>query len=289
MPEKKYFYLNGKILPEDKIKISPFDRGFLFADGVYETLRWDSGRIFQIQLHLNRLKRSLNELRINLDPIPDVEKIVRELIHINNISNHHILIYIQVTRGVSYPRQHNFPHSEVKPTVFISVNSFKRNLTAFEKGIKVTLEEDIRWTRCDIKSVSLLPNILARQKAVENGAAEAIFVRDGLLTEGSHTTFCGVKEGKFYTAPLSNLILPGITREVIIKLCKERGIPVNEEYIKRFDLKSFDEFMVLGTISEVTPVVQIDDLKVGNGKPGPVTLKLQNVLSNIIFGSEERD
>jgi D-alanine transaminase len=280
--------LNGDILPEDKIKISPFDRGFLFADGVYETIRWDFGKIFRLQPHINRLKRNLNELKISLRHMPDIESITKDLINASNISSEHILIYIQVTRGAYFPRQHYFPPADVNPTVFISANPFNRNLEAFEKGIKVILTEDIRWTRCDIKSVSLLPNILARQKARENKASEAVFVRNGLLTEGSHTNFCGVRNGNLHTAPLSEFILPGITRKIIFEICKILGTPVIEEYIKQTDLKNFDELMVIGTISEVTPVIQVDDWIVGNGKPGTVTMELQKRLINMIFGTGEK-
>lgn len=284
MDETRYFYLNGEILPEDKIKLSPFDRGFLFADGVYETIRWDYGKLFKDDLHIKRLKRNLNELKINIDSIPDIKKITSDLISRNNISADHILIYIQVTRGGSYPRQHYFPDPDVKPTVFIYVSSFERNLNAFNNGIKVILENDTRWGRCDIKSVSLLPNILARQKAVEFGSSEAIFVRDEMITEGSHTNFCGIKNGKLYTAPLSNYILPGITREIVLEICREFGIPIIEEYISKSDINNYDEFMVLGTISEVTPVIQINDFKIHNGSPREITIKLQKKLIKLMFG-----
>ena len=128
----------------------------------------------------------------------------------------------------------------------------------------------------------LIANVLAKQKAFENNAVEAVLVRNGNITEGTHTSFCAVKDGRLYTHPLSNLILDGITRKVVIEICKEKNIPVVETEIKAGELKSFDEMMVLGTISEITPVVQVDDWKVGNGKPGPITLKLQKILCEMI-------
>ena len=137
--------------------------------------------------------------------------------------------------------------------------------------------------RCDVKSTMLMANVLARQKALEQNAVEAIFVRSGFITEGTHTSFCAVKKGKLYTPPLSNLILDGVTRKVILEICRRENIPAQETEIKADELKSFDELMLLGTISEVTPVVQINDWKVGNGKPGPVTLRLQRFLSEMIF------
>jgi len=280
--QKNYFYLNGEIKQESDIRISPFDRGFQFADGIYETLRWDNGKLFQLEAHLKRLERSLSEIKINFKGFDDIENIISELVRLNNFSEH-LLVYMQITRGTFYPRQHFFPPKEVQPTVFISVSPLKRNLKALNEGIKVILEKDIRWTRCDIKSISLLPNILARQKAVEKNAAEAIFVRDGLITEGTHTNFFGVKDGKVYTAPLSGFILPGVTREVVLDICKQRNIPVAEEPINQNELKDYGEFMITGTISEVTPVIRIDEMKIGNGKPGEIALEIQSALNKIML------
>jgi D-alanine transaminase len=289
--QEDYFYFNGEIKRGGEISISPFDRGFQFADGIYETLRWDSGKLFKLDAHVKRLERSLREIKINFsrrDGFPkgfnDLESIISELVRVNNFPEPTLLVYLQITRGAFYPRQHFFPPKDIQPTVFVSVTPMGRNTKALNEGVKVILEEDIRWTRCDIKSISLLPNILARQKAVEKNAAEAVFVRDGYITEGTHTNFLGVKNGRLHTAPLSGFILAGVTREVVIDICRKENIPVVEEPIAQNELNSYDEFMITGTISEVTPVVQIDEMKVRDGKPGKITLEIQGILTRMMFG-----
>jgi len=279
-----FFYLNGKILKGNEVNISPFDRGFLFGDGIYETLRWYNGKLFRLEDHIERLKKSLSSSGINFTKYDQIEEAVNELIEKNKFSSGHLFVYLQITRGSYFPRQHQFPPPEVEPTFFLSVIPFKRNEAELKNGTKVILEEDIRWTRCDIKSTMLMPNVLARQKALEQNAAEAVFVRNGLVMEGTHTSFCAVKDGKLYTPQLSSLILDGITRKVILEICKEKRIPAFETEIKDTELKTFDELMLLGTISEVLPVVQVNDWKVKNGEPGPVTLRLQNTLLEMIVG-----
>ena len=286
-----YFYLNGKILKDKQLKLSPFDRAFLFGDGVYETLRWYKGKLFKLDLHIERLKKSLASSRIIFSSFDEIEKVINELIKKNKFEDEeHLFIYLQITRGAYFPRQHHFPPADVEPTFFLSVVPFKRHEEELKNGIKVILEEDIRWTRCDIKATMLMPNVLARQRALEQNAVEAVFVRNGFITEGTHTSFCAVKNGKLYTPPLSpngglrtNYILDGITRKVILEICGKEEIPINETEIKADELKSFDEIMLLGTISEVMPVVRVDEWQVGDGKPGTVTLELQYLLGEMIF------
>ena len=183
-----FFYLNGKFRRDKQLKLSPFDRGFLFGDGVYETLRWYKGKLFRLDLHIERLKKSLASSRINFTAFDKIEKVITTLIKKNKFEEEeHLFVYLQITRGTFYPRQHHFPPLDVEPTFFLSVVPFKRHEEELKNGIKVILEEDIRWTRCDIKSTMLMPNVLARQKALEQDAVEAIFVRNGFITEGTHT------------------------------------------------------------------------------------------------------
>ena len=276
------FYLNGKFIKGNELSISPFDRGFLFADGVYETIRWHNGRLFRLEEHFERLKRSLAGLKINFKDFNELEKAIFELVKINSFTEEHLLIYLQITRGDFFPRQHFFPPSEIKPTVFVSVTPFKPKENELREGIKVILCNDLRWGRCDIKSIMLLPNVMARQEAFEKNAGEAILVKEGFITEGTHTNFFAVKDGKLYTHPLSNFILSGVTRKVIREICSDNKIPFVENEIKANELKGFDECMISGTISEVTPVIQVDDWKVGKGEPGPITLKLQKILCEMI-------
>lgn len=269
-------YLNGEFISEDKVSISPYDRGFQFADGAYEVIRAYSGKLFKLDSHIDRLARSLKELRIKVPSLNEIRDAAHQLINDNKLTDAQALVYIQVTRGVFSPRRHEFPPASVQPTVYISASLFTPHIEEVKNGVKVILERDIRWSRCDIKSIALLPNVLGRQAAIENNAFETIWVRDGFVMEGTHTNFCGIKNGKLITPPLSNFILSGITREVIVDQLADRlGIPVQEEPIAEQDIETFDECMIVGTTVEITPVIQIDDWKVGNGLPGSFTRKIQ--------------
>jgi D-alanine transaminase len=277
-----YVYLNGDIIKKEEAKVSPFDRGFQFADGVYETIRWNNGKLFKFTEHLERLKRSLAGLKINYAAFEEIKRAINGLVKINAFKEKQLLIYLQITRGNFFPRQHFFPPLTTNPTVFISVTPFKPKERELSEGIKVILADDLRWGRCDIKSIMLLPNVMARQEAVENNSGEAILVRNNFIMEGTHTNFFAVKNGKLYTPSLSNFILSGITRKVIREICNDNDILISESRVKVDDLKSFDECFITGTISEVTPVVQMDDWRVGDGKPGPITLRLQKILCEMI-------
>lgn len=274
-------YFNGKYLPLDEVKISPYDRGFQYADGVYEALRSYNGKLFRYESHMKRLKYSLNELNISINALDEFDSILLNLAEMNKILPKDFSVYIQITRGVQFPRKHNYENN-LTPTVFVSVSELKDNSHQLVKGVKVILEEDIRWTRCDIKSISILPSTLAKTKAISQNAYEAIFHRDNLITEGSHTNFFAVKDGVVYTAPLSNFILEGITREVIIELCVVNNIKVVEDYIRADELKNFNEYFITGTTTEITPVIQVNNWVVGNGNPGRVTRLLQRFFQDYV-------
>jgi D-alanine transaminase len=246
----------------------------LYADGVYEVIRTYYGKLFRYADHLERFKASLDAIKINYAETDLLEKNIYKLFELNKYTNPNICVYIQITRGVSFPRKHSFPSADVKPTVFISASPIENDEHVINKGIKAILEEDTRWTRCNIKSVSLLPAVLANQHAVEEGAEEAIMIRDSKLMEGSHTNFWGVKNGEVWTAPLSNLILPGITRTVILEICNNIGLKVIEQAIDKNDIDKFDEFFISGTTTEVKPVTKIEDNFIGNGRPGEITCKI---------------
>jgi D-alanine transaminase len=273
-------YLNGKLLSKKEAFISPDDRGFNFADGVYEVIKYYSGKPFRYADHIERLKRSLHEIRIDFQGSGEFETVFQSLLEMNKLTNQDAGIYLQISRG-SHPRIHRYPE-DCEPTVYATAFPFSLPSGQLENGVKVVTTEDIRWLRCDIKSISLLPNVLAAQKAAENGAAEAIFIRDGIVTEGSHSSVLGVKNGIVYTHPDSNLILPGITKKVIFEICLKNDIPVIEEGIPASDLVKMNEVMIAGTGSEITPVVKIDDYAVGSGKPGPVSRKIQEELAKLV-------
>lgn len=273
-------YFNSEFKQVEEAVVSPFDRGFLFADGVYESIRTYNGKLFRYKNHLDRLKRSLKEIKNDFKDFSLLENIIYELIKKNNIESESV-IYLQITRGAAIPRTHHFPIENISPTLFISATEFSENIEERESGVKVILQEDIRWLRCDIKSISLLPVVLASQKAKEENAVEAILVRDGLITEGTHTNFFAVKDETVYTAPKSKMILEGITRKVVLEFCEKFGIDYREEFINKDDLKNFSEFFITSTTKEVTPVVEIDYWKINQGEPGKITKSLQAVFKKV--------
>jgi D-alanine transaminase len=266
-------YLNGNLVPKNEASISPEDRGFNFADGIYEVIKYYAGKPFRYVDHMDRLRRSLREIRIDFDGFDQLDAVFQSLLEQKGLADQEAGVYLQISRG-SHTRIHQFPEN-IKPTVYATVFPFASKWDQLENGVKVITTEDIRWLRCDIKSISLLPNVLAAEKAHEQNAVEAIFIRNGIVTEGSHSSFIGVKNGVVYTHPDSNLILPGITKIVIREICTANNIPLVEEGIPASELLGMDEMMIIGTGSEVTPVVQMDENPVGGGKPGPVTLFIQ--------------
>ena len=272
-------YLNGDFLSHEEAKLSPFDRGFLFADGVYEVIRTYNGNSFKFEDHLNRLKRSLTSINLEYD-LTNLKNIICSLIEKNSLLNNECLIYIQVTRGISFPRTHHFPESP-KPTIFISVTKINDNKPNLTNGVNVITQEDLRWQRCDIKSISLLPSVLANQQANENGAAETILYGNGLITEGTHTNFFAIKNSMVFTAPEGNRILSGVTRKVVLELCMKLDIIVKEEFIKKDDLQTFEEFFITSTTKEILPVLKIGLFAVPGNKPGKLTVKLQHEFKNL--------
>ncbi|HEY5469788.1 MAG TPA: D-amino-acid transaminase [Bacteroidales bacterium] len=269
-------YFNGKFLPKDEIKISPDDRGFLFADGIYEVVRWYEGFFYDMNSHVTRMKRSLRELRINWSEAENFLSIANELILQNRLENQQAMVYLQVTRGAAN-RSHNFPSPETTPTVYAYSWGFTPDLHSKEKGIKVMLKEEIRWSRCDIKSVALLPNTLSFQEAHENGMKECIFVRNGLITEGSHSNIFFVIDNTLFTHPESNNILSGITRKNILRIAHEAGINIREEALQENRIRFIREAFITNTSSEVTPVIEIGGNTVGEGVPGPLTRVISEI------------
>lgn len=273
-------YYNGNYLPVEKISISPFDRGFLFSDGVYEALRTYNRKLFMLKNHLDRLKYSLEQTNINFIEFDKLEKIIFACAEKNNFT-HDFSTYIQITRGISFPRTHHY-NNQIKPNLLIYTTELKNREHELNNGVSIILERDLRWNRCDIKSISLLPNVMANQNAFIKGCYEAVFYRDNFITEGSHTNFFAVKNGKVITAPLSNFILNGVTRNIVFRLCNENNIPVEEEYILLAEIFNYDEFFLTGTTTEITPVVKIDNNIIGNGSPGLLTKKIQKLFYNFV-------
>jgi D-alanine transaminase len=263
-------YFNGSFIPREQITISPDDRGFLFGDGIYEVVRWYDGAFFDMEGHHNRLKRSLRELRINWSRADLFPSIALDLIKQNNLEKLPAMVYFQVTRGAS-ERMHSFPPSDVKPTVYAYAWSFTPDTASKESGIKVMLKEDIRWSRCDIKSIALLANTLSFQEAAVNGLKECIFVRNGSITEGTRSNVFFVIDGTLFTHPESNFILSGITRKNVLRIAQEAGIKIREEALPENRIRFAQESFITNTSAEVTPVIDIGGNSIGGGVPGPVT------------------
>jgi D-alanine transaminase len=282
IPHPSTVYLNGQFISKDRASVSPDDRGFYFADGVYEVIKYYKGHPFCFAEHMIRLGNSLTGIRINYQALEQLQDVCSALIEANQLKDKYAGVYIQITRGVA-ERTHRFPDSTVKPTVYARAFPMPPYLDEMRKGIRVITREDIRWHLCNIKSIALLPNTLLFEEVAEQGAFECMLVRNGFVTEATHSNILAVKKGIVYTHPDSNLILPGITKAAVKKLCKEHNIQVIEEPIEASEINNFEEWFITGTGSEIVPVVRIDDKYIRNGMPGPVTRLLQNEFLRLTY------
>ena len=272
-------YFGGRIVPRGQAAVSIDDRAFLFGDGVYEVVRVLGGRFIEAERHLRRLDRSLREIALPA-PTFDLLAVASELLRRNGLSNREAIVYVQVSRGAAV-RQHAFPPAGGAPTVLVTVTPFGARPGAADGVAAITLP-DLRWSRCDIKSVNLLPNVLAAQRAAEAGAFEAILVRDGVVTEATRSNVLAVVGGVVRTHPAGPLILPGVTREVVLDLAAPAGIPVREDEIGADELFAAEEVFLTGTTADVLPVVAIDGRPVGDGRPGPLGRRLGELLAQWI-------
>jgi len=268
-------YVNGEYLPESEAKISVFDRGFLFADGVYEVTPIVNGKLVDYPAHMERLERSLSELKMAWPCTKDALKTMHEELIVRNTLKEGI-IYMQITRGIA-DRMFNFP-KEIKSSLvaFPQVMSLVDNPNA-RTGVKVVTTPDIRWLRRDIKSVMLLAPVLGKQEAYEKGAAEAWMVEDGFVTEGTSSNAYIVKGNKVITRPLSNRILAGCTRRALFRLSKEHGVDVEERLFTPEEAYAADEAFLTSASQFVMPIVEIDGHRIGGGQVGPVVRKLREL------------
>ena len=270
-------YLNGQYLPDAKALISPLDRGFTYGDGVYEVIRAYQGKIFLLAEHFARLASSCAKMRIGAHLTP-LEEVPDRLLRDNGLAGD-ALIYLQITRGAA-PRSHVFPPADTRPTVFALAWSFTKNPVLDAPGAVAILEPDVRWSRCDIKVTSLVPNSFAAQRAKELGAHEGLFVRDGVVQEGSLSNFFAVFDGEVRTAPLSNYILPGITRAVVLDLCREHGIPCRETPVFATELGDADELFLTSTVYDVVPIDCLDGRKLPPERP--VTRRIAELFRAVV-------
>jgi D-alanine transaminase len=267
-------YLNGEYLPAVDAKISVDDRGFLFSDGIYEVTPAYRGRLFGWERHLQRLLKGLCELRIDQE-VAGLKEMHERLLAENGLTDEETaLVYLQITRGAA-PRTHAFPKDPVPPTVYAFARAWRRpSPERWERGFEAVSVPDRRWARADIKTVSLLPNVLAQQASVDAGVDDALLVHDGMAVEGAHQNFFAVFGDTLVTHPASNVILHGITRGYVLEIAREIGIPVEERAIMVESMKFADEAFFTGTTTEVRPTTRIDGEPVGSGEVGPVTRRL---------------
>jgi D-alanine transaminase len=267
-------HLNGDYLPADEAAVPVGDRGFLFGDGVYEVTPAYRGCLFRWPEHLARMRRGLAALGIDYDAAA-LEAVKRGLLARNGLDDVPVAyVYVQVTRGVA-PRTHAFPDPPVPPTVYGFANQYVRPAReVWERGYRSITVPDQRWSLAEIKAIALLPNCLAQQAAVEAGVTNTILVRDGMAIEGTHNNLFAVFDGVVTTAPKSNYILHGVTRDFVIELARDLGMPVEERALPLDELYGADEVFFTGTTTEVRPTIRVDDRMIGDGHVGPVSRAL---------------
>ena len=270
MPETAF--LNGRFLPLAEATVSIEDRGFQFGDGVYEVIRTYRGRPFKLDAHLARLDRSAQAIDLR-QPYPFERWVesVTEGLRLGDFPE--TKIYVQITRGTA-PRDHAYA-PDLQPTVLMTFRELQPlNAIVQSTGVAAMTMKDIRWGRCDIKSINLLANVLARQQAKKRGVFESILVRDGQVTEGAVSNVFIVQDGKLITAPEGGWILSGVTRQVVLELARHEGLTVQERYCSEQELLGATEVFLTGTTVEVLGVVHIDGKQIGTGQPGPLTRSL---------------
>ncbi len=270
---KEIAYVNGEMFDLESAKVPILDRGFLFGDGIYEVLRVYQGVPFTLDRHLQRLQQSAEGIMLPLPHTMETfEDIILDLIEESGCREGYV--YIQVTRGVA-PRTHAFPE-QIEPTVVMFIGEVPSDLSRIRQvGASAISLPDKRWLICNIKTVNLLGGVLGKEAAHRQGARECLFYREeGRVTEGASSNAFAVIDGVVRTHPADNLILSGVTRDLILEICADEGTPFEERAFSLEELKTASEVFVTGTISEIIPMIRVDGRVVGNGSPGPVTLQL---------------
>lgn len=275
-------YLNGRFVPKAEALIPVEDRGFIFGDGIYEVVRAINGKLFAWDAHASRMAQGLSGLRIDPTGTEGLRDVCLRLLKDNALTDGEATVYLQVTRGAT-ARTHHFPPAGTATTIYASASRFVPNLEMRANGAKGITYPDQRWARCDLKTVNLLGPVMARQAASEAGAYEAILHRDGMVTEGAATNCFVVLDGVLRTAPLSNYILPGITRAVLLEIIREQGIAFEDRPVPLVDLARAEEIFVCGTTTDVQAIVTLDGRPVGKGRVGPITARLRDALASRLY------
>lgn len=271
---KELFYFNGEMVESGAKVVSLDDRGYCFGDGVYEVVRVYNGRPFAFSYHQDRLYRSMREMDIPVRMPPDEFQELHEImIEQSEITDGYI--YVQITRGVA-PRHHAFERSKLDPQMYMFIKPITEDLSVLADGVKAISLPDERWHRADIKTLNLIPNILAQTKAEKKKAYTAILFRDGICTEGAHSNVFAIKDGMCYTHPANNFILKGITRQLVVtRVAPTAGITLIEREFDEAFVRDADELFFTDTIGGIVPITTLDGAPVGDGKPGKATLTLR--------------
>ena len=279
-------YLNGEYVAKERALISVDDRGFLFGDGIYEGVRAIEGRIFAWEAHAARMTNGLAALRIDFgaERVAELGGVCEQLLRANGLTEGEAALYLEVTRGAA-PRTHHFPPPGTPPTVYVNATKFVPRRELGQNGGKAITFEDLRWARCEWKTVNLLGSVLGRQAAVEAGAYEAILVDDGLVTEGAASSVFVVVDGMLRTHPLTHRILPSVTRSVVMACARSLAIPVQEQAVTKAELSCAQEIFLCGTMSDVIPVVALDGQPVAAGAPGPITVAIRGAFEARLYES----
>ncbi|EIU7558281.1 MULTISPECIES: D-amino-acid transaminase [Providencia] len=271
-------YVNGQFLPEEQASVSVFDRGFLFADAVYEVTAIINGKLIDFEHHMARLQRSCKELQLLMPcRVAELKQIHLQLIQQNSLQEG--LIYLQLTRGNAKVRDFLYPETGTKPTLVLFAQQMNIiDSVKAKTGIKVVTVEDIRWQRCDIKTVSLLAASMAKEFARQQGADDAVFIKDGYITEGSSSNcFIVNRDNQLQTRGLSNIILPGITRRAVIELAGEQGIELIEKAFTLDDMLAAKEVFITSATTLVWPIVKVNNQVIGKGEPGEIAIRLREI------------
>lgn len=263
--------IQGKIVPPEEAKVSVWDRGYYFGDGIYEVIQAYNGKMWGFDQHFRRFVRSLKEIAINNVDLDKIRGWICQAFEAAKIPN--AMIYFQMTRGCAM-RTHVPPADITEPQFFLYVKPAPDNRHYVEDGIAAILYEDIRWKRCDIKSLNLLPNVMASQEAARRGAAEALFTTDGYINEGASSGFFGILGGKLITRQLDHLILPSVTRQAVLAIAERIGMDIIERPMSVQEAFEAEELFTASSGYEIRPIVKLEDRPIGEGKPGPKTSRI---------------
>jgi D-alanine transaminase len=283
-------YVNGEYLEKARARLSIDDRGLIFGDGIYEGIRAIDGRIFEWEPHAERMVNGLAGLRIafGAERVAELRGVCERLLRDNDLVRGDAFLYLVVTRGAA-PRTHHFPPPGTPPTAIATATRLVPRRELHQAGAAAITFEDMRWSRCDWKTLNILGTVLARQAAIEAGAFEAILLRDGVVTEGAATSAFAVLDGVLRTHPLGPHILPGVTRMVVLQCVRELRLPVREEAVTEAELRRAEEIFVCGTTTDLVPVISLDGRPVSGGTPGPISARVREALEARLYPALSRE